>query len=747
MIEREYVKWNTSIQTGSNAAHPIKDEDGNLEATIAVRFPDDLFQDSYRKRIQKIEMEPTKLRLSMENTPIAQLPLDEEKSSDTELVSTCQLDVWPFCWADDDTIKPELLANTAFPYYKSKSAGVNHRLNLCFPSNLERFEKTPSGQILIQKPGTLEQILQDALENALTWACVDNTGNYINVYLTTGVKPKVTLSEQTLSIAYDTAPFLANGCIPILWNQSFIENFERPQPLKDQLPDWYQPPPKRAFSYAVTNGTTSFSYKLPEDWNACAFNIIANKAMRDTFSFLPWLKIDTKKNASFAEHPEIYKPNIALDDDSFYCMDSTTLKVKMEGPEPVDIPRIVTTDVETSLSAQPQARRNVRAVGRFVYYRVKIIINEFHNTQDPSQMTDAERYFKASDDGELSVVPPDETIVAEGYMTENGEIMYIPSADGTTSVDWHDTGDASVVTSYKRTFSNDPDLVPSGPTTVTSDPVYVTGERTIVETDLEDDHPPQNSQWFGPAIDWQESYTSYEGWQTLAGKISHQTYGLASTESRRVVGPVMNETYSDMDYYYPPDSAESYPGGASVTYTWNLPPEGTFNYCIYYAHSQYVDDTRTKKVTSTTTTVAEQQAASTVGNIRMTYTWDNLPIVVMSPISSIVLSLGGIYLTSEIQPINPNLPSGSSLTQTIPIVENYYSLASTLRDLHDELVISRQNFDDNAKYGLEKSAGTERLITLGAKYITKDGRMHQLYIPPNGVFAVQLTFRVTFFTS
>ena len=119
----------------------------------------------------------------------------------------------------------------------------------------------------------------------------------------------------------------------------------------------------------------------------------------------------------------------------------------------------------------------------------------------------------------------------------------------------------------------------------------------------------------------------------------------------------------------------------------------------------------------------------------------------MSPISSIVLSLGGIYLTSEIQPINPNLPSGSSLTQTIPIVENYYSLASTLRDLHDELVISRQNFDDNAKYGLEKSAGTERLITLGAKYITKDGRMHQLYIPPNGVFAVQLTFRVTFFTS
>ena len=143
-------------------------------------------------------------------------------------------------------------------------------------------------------------------------------------------------------------------------------------------------------------------------------------------------------------------------------------------------------------------------------------------------------------------------------------------------------------------------------------------------------------------------------------------------------------------------------------------------------------------------TVRDVSEIADVGNVRLSFSWNNLPTVVMSPISSIVLTLDGINLNCEIQPVNINLPAGSSLTQSIPVVENYYSLATTLRDLHDELVITRPDFDGNTKYTLDKQAGRERTVKISAKYLTKDGKLYQLFIPKNGVFSVQFTFRITY---
>ena len=127
------------------------------------------------------------------------------------------------------------------------------------------------------------------------------------------------------------------------------------------------------------------------------------------------------------------------------------------------------------------------------------------------------------------------------------------------------------------------------------------------------------------------------------------------------------------------------------------------------------------------------------------FTWNNLPTVVLSPIQSFVIILNGIQVSQEIQPINIALPGASSLTSTIPIVENYYSLASTLRDLHDELVVTRDDFADATVYKLNTTSGQERTITLSVNYITKDGRLHQLYIPKNGVYSLQLTFGISYY--
>ena len=133
------------------------------------------------------------------------------------------------------------------------------------------------------------------------------------------------------------------------------------------------------------------------------------------------------------------------------------------------------------------------------------------------------------------------------------------------------------------------------------------------------------------------------------------------------------------------------------------------------------------------------------GNIRLNFEWDNIPIVVISPIQSIVLTLQGMNVSQEIQPINIAQPGGSSLVSTIPVIENYYSLAQTLRDLHDELVVIKDSYDDQATYTLNTTSGQERALRIMAQYITKDGRLHQIYIPPNGVYSLQLTFAISYY--
>ena len=233
MIDREYVKLNTSIQTGSNAQTLRYDDDGNIEATIELRLPDNVFGGSpSTKKIEKVAMQTSKMRLSMEQTPIAELPLDTDLSTETLIASTCKLDVYPFCLLDNNKIVPDPAVGgmTAFPFYKDHTvhfvirlftkavlgeeqftilqeldtrantdgymfpetsrfydsmkkggAGMldNHLMNLCAQSNHEPYQ-IEGDQLFIKHIGTLEQMLQDALENAITYA---STSDHQTVYI------------------------------------------------------------------------------------------------------------------------------------------------------------------------------------------------------------------------------------------------------------------------------------------------------------------------------------------------------------------------------------------------------------------------------------------------------------------------------------------------------------------------------------------------------------------------------------
>lgn len=405
MNDRIYKKLNTSIQTSSNAKELLQDEEGNVEATIELRLPDSLFtMRDGPKKIDVVDMQTSKFRLSMENTPIAALPYNSSRSNSDLHVTNCQLDVYPYCILENNRIMPDptkpLIPTdpgdtsnaSALPYYKdhlvlahfiytsfattpatdatlesitwvsnSQNYGfpktsrfypfmvsskileeTEHLMNLVPNSTLERY-RIENEQIFIKNIGTIQQMFEDAIESAITYnSTISNLS--LNIYLvdianipddispkpdetktiyfeelektlclwkvemiTAGdessivtndlafaCKPSVTLGEQSLTIAYDTAAF--KNVVPVLWNTPYVNTWDSPEQMtfdKWRKEQWGQPPPKRTYKYNCSvdeNG--EYTFTVPPNSNCAPMNIIANRVMRDTFSFLPWIEVD-----------------------------------------------------------------------------------------------------------------------------------------------------------------------------------------------------------------------------------------------------------------------------------------------------------------------------------------------------------------------------------------------------------------------------------------------------------------------
>ena len=442
MNDREYVKLNTSINTASNSRDLLYDEAGNIRATIELRLPDNLFDDNaHTRKIDHVSMQTSKMRLSMEETPIAEVPIDPTLSKDGVIVSSCEMDVYPFALTGEGKLFPNALnlSNSAFPWYKKhpiyfsarihyyfrdpndpsrvlngywpivpsttgysntadflvpsdspcyealKAAGAlhlaDHMMNLVFPKNQEQ-PMVAGNKLLIRNVHTLEQMLQDGIENAISYACTTNReisdpteedptqpllvytfvmgdgipddvpinpnakffttiGDYTTTEflgyelsgwafysyadigafgdhpnfvsnLSYSVKPIVRCGNESFSISYDTAAF--DTTIPILWNPAYVDTGDKPLALTlDDLrrEAWDgQQPLKRMYKYEVNNVidpetglSTNYTYGLNTRLNSAPINIVGNRAMAETFSFLPWIKVDTQEYAQFQPRP------------------------------------------------------------------------------------------------------------------------------------------------------------------------------------------------------------------------------------------------------------------------------------------------------------------------------------------------------------------------------------------------------------------------------------------------------------
>lgn len=396
MIDREYIKLNTSIQTASNSQQLIEDENGNVPAIIELNLPGDIFTSKDGgKKVDKVSMLTSKMRISLNQTPLAQIPTFPYPLDTGVVLSSCQLDVYPYTILDNEVAKPNpnnTDVGQTFPHYKDHTttyrisayetaweealepqqleeviaidncAGYGfpatdrfysilnqarvfeehkHLMNLAINSARRDSVETQNGSVLVKSLGVISQMLQDGIENAISYASEsDNTTvdvyliplEYANTYpsptpitsatifveefgkemclwywdlssnestlssdLEWAVKPKVMFDEQSMRISYDTAAF--KNMVPIIWNTPFVDTYDVPEQmtidtLRSSVWDG-EPPPKRVYQYDVTTADdpASYNFALKNPINCGLMNIIGNREMRDTFSFLPWIKV------------------------------------------------------------------------------------------------------------------------------------------------------------------------------------------------------------------------------------------------------------------------------------------------------------------------------------------------------------------------------------------------------------------------------------------------------------------------
>ncbi len=926
MNDREYVKLNTSIQTGSNAQHQNKDDEGNIEATIELRLPENLFaKNSGARKVDHVEMKPTKMRLSMENMPIAQLPEDLNLTLLSEkrggaLMSSCQLDVYPFSYTDKNEFLPQQLQDTVFPYYKQhtttytiliwypdteevadeltttnnladqgfpvtnrfyyafKKLGIidfvdNHPLNLATTRNHEVLEEG-NGAIYIRNIPTLEQILQNALQNAVSYASTPSDawiqvyfvkeslldaaadltppidpqnkfeiegydeplyywtwdfrggsegGKHVENMLDAAFKPRVTLGQQSLTISYDTAPFRQTH-IPILWNTSFVDTFEQPTQMTwDEIRKkvWAQPPPKRKYQYDVLESDQDHTYNFALNQVSCGvMNIIGNKTMRDTFSFLPWIPVNIESlRFPYKYHVKEYtqvNPTSKTQEDQYKFYFSYT--------DPTLSPYVQLLDFydfgENGWSFHDPYNmvqdRVLPGTGMVYIFAVDRDEHPGSGLPDPSVRIKQQIVYSH----EISIIDVGPAQSPLPALESNSQNMPLISYDETTSE--YDSNDTSLEPGVHLMTTRQ-----NVETVTTTDPIQnshcdeLVGTHGAVFTVMRwwNAHYNATTQQF--EWGWEYGQPPEGEWENLnrqenvgpgvripvdrgSDDISLWTF---SNPLEWAAGTVDPDTGHYINYYYqycrymrgedqrPGDDdfvkpteyensdlwcyTELSRNGSSVQYTTTttqIANEMDFQAVtdlnpgtqVLQPYDELAPNLRIEKDetfyildgTSTQVTIGPQEVTEVtirtglgpeetklVGNVRLSFTWDNLPMVVLSPVASIVLVLKGISVSEEIQPVNiPNdTRTGSSLTSVIPVVENYYSMATTLRDLHDELVVAREDYDNTPTYTMQPAGGQERTILLSAMYLTKDGNLRQIYIPPNGVFSVQLTFALSLY--
>lgn len=152
------------------------------------------------------------------------------------------------------------------------------------------------------------------------------------------------------------------------------------------------------------------------------------------------------------------------------------------------------------------------------------------------------------------------------------------------------------------------------------------------------------------------------------------------------------------------------------------------------ADSEYVDQG-----------VLEGQNNSFIHLRGLEYNFDGCNLISMVPIQAFIVMLTGVGITQQTYPVNVSAATmPSALTTSIPIVEVYYPLWTDISDLSTNIIISKDAFTNAAPFVLDQNALRSRDIKFTVYYITTDGKMHELTIPPGSSLSLQACYSIRY---
>ena len=113
------------------------------------------------------------------------------------------------------------------------------------------------------------------------------------------------------------------------------------------------------------------------------------------------------------------------------------------------------------------------------------------------------------------------------------------------------------------------------------------------------------------------------------------------------------------------------------------------------------------------------------------------------PLTSIVIYSSNFPIEGQTHGIaaETGLTLGSAQTSSMYILDVFYPLLTSEKDLEDILIISKDAVTNTAPAKISPSALTfMHNITFNFGYITKKGYLRPIIIPPNANLSFQLTF-------
>lgn len=125
------------------------------------------------------------------------------------------------------------------------------------------------------------------------------------------------------------------------------------------------------------------------------------------------------------------------------------------------------------------------------------------------------------------------------------------------------------------------------------------------------------------------------------------------------------------------------------------------------------------------------------------FSFMNVSFLSVIPVMCFCVTLDGIGMSKQSFPVNISQPTASSaLTAQLPILEVYYPFWQDLKDLSTNLIVVKDAFSNTAPIVLDEAAIHERNIRVTVHYVTKDGWIHKLTIPPSSYFSFQMCFSI-----